>query len=253
MSPGISPVVLSPLLSSWPALDLKSKAPQRNNARSASAMAATAAMMHGGYQSVNNAARIHQVQHSQQLQRSEQIHHTDHQPAQAGEPEISTFFCRALYDYRSNDSSSLSFYRGDIIEVLTQLESGWWDGLLNDERGWFPSNYVSPISDSEAEAELGPLEYSMRQTETEVHDSAIDVGQIQRNHSSNTDRDHGWIQEDAEYSNSRDAFEDLVQVPTRVQGAPNDFWLPQVDGSGQVFCIITCFDTRELNNVRFTT
>ena len=60
---------------------------------------------------------------------------------------LTTFFCRALYDYRSQDASSLSFYKGDIIEVLTELESGWWDGLLNDERGWFPSNYVQRITD----------------------------------------------------------------------------------------------------------
>ncbi|KIJ54796.1 hypothetical protein M422DRAFT_200705 [Sphaerobolus stellatus SS14] len=62
-------------------------------------------------------------------------------------------FCRALYDYQSNDASSLSFHRGDIIEVLTQLESGWWDGLLNDERGWFPSNYVSIMNEQDLEQE----------------------------------------------------------------------------------------------------
>lgn len=63
-------------------------------------------------------------------------------------------FCRALYDYQAEDMSSLSFSRGDIIEVLTQLETGWWDGLLNGQRGWFPSNYVVLISAQEAEQEL---------------------------------------------------------------------------------------------------
>jgi SH3 domain len=67
---------------------------------------------------------------------------------------ILTFFCRALYDHQTNDPSYLSFRRDDIIEVLTQQESGWWDGLLGDERGWFPSNYVILISDEEAEAAL---------------------------------------------------------------------------------------------------
>jgi son of sevenless-like protein len=33
-----------------------------------------------------------------------------------------------MYPYQSADSSALSFGKGDIIEVLTQLESGWWDG-----------------------------------------------------------------------------------------------------------------------------
>lgn len=69
------------------------------------------------------------------------------------EQEARSFFVRALYDFRSTDSSSLSFKKGAIIEVLTQLESGWWDGLLgNDIRGWFPSNYVEKVSDQEAEA-----------------------------------------------------------------------------------------------------
>ncbi|CDU26462.1 related to Guanyl nucleotide exchange factor Sql2 [Sporisorium scitamineum] len=69
--------------------------------------------------------------------------------------EPPSFFVRALYDFESNDASSLSFTKGALIEVLTQLESGWWDGLLdNHVRGWFPSNYVEPISDQEAEVEL---------------------------------------------------------------------------------------------------
>ncbi|SPO23602.1 related to Guanyl nucleotide exchange factor Sql2 [Ustilago trichophora] len=69
--------------------------------------------------------------------------------------EPPSFFVRALYDFESNDASSLSFQKGALIEVLTQLESGWWDGLLDNQvRGWFPSNYVEPISDHEAEVEL---------------------------------------------------------------------------------------------------
>ncbi|KZP01330.1 hypothetical protein CALVIDRAFT_594815 [Calocera viscosa TUFC12733] len=69
-----------------------------------------------------------------------------------GEPH--TFFVRALYDYQSADASSLTFRKGDLIEVLTQLESGWWDGLLEDERGWFPSNYVVHVSEDEVEQEF---------------------------------------------------------------------------------------------------
>ncbi|KAJ7935425.1 SH3 domain-containing protein, partial [Mycena leptocephala] len=60
-------------------------------------------------------------------------------------------FCRALYDYEAQDASTLSFRKNDIIKVLTKQPSGWWDGLLGDERGWLPSNYVAVISDEEAE------------------------------------------------------------------------------------------------------
>ncbi|KAJ3007665.1 hypothetical protein HKX48_008993 [Thoreauomyces humboldtii] len=53
---------------------------------------------------------------------------------------------RALYDYSgSSEDGSLAFNKGDVIQVLTQLETGWWDGLWNGNRGWFPSNYVGDV------------------------------------------------------------------------------------------------------------
>jgi hypothetical protein len=67
-------------------------------------------------------------------------------------PGPSSFFVQAQYSYNSSDASSLSFAKDDVIEVLTQLPSGWWDGLLGLRRGWFPSNYVRKIEPWEAEA-----------------------------------------------------------------------------------------------------
>ena len=82
-----------------------------------------------------------------------------------------TLFVRAIYAYNGADTSSLSFRKGDskllkaseyvlyfikfyhsVIEVITRLESGWWDGMIvpAKERGWFPSNYVTQLSDAEA-------------------------------------------------------------------------------------------------------
>jgi len=58
-------------------------------------------------------------------------------------------YVRALYDYDADDRTSLSFHEGDIIQVITQLESGWWDGVINGVRGWFPSNYCQIISSTE--------------------------------------------------------------------------------------------------------
>ena len=60
-------------------------------------------------------------------------------------PPAPTMFVRAMYDYEADDRTSLSFKQGDIIQVITQLESGWWDGIINDVRGWFPSNYCSVV------------------------------------------------------------------------------------------------------------
>ncbi|KAF8635804.1 hypothetical protein AX15_000011 [Amanita polypyramis BW_CC] len=87
--------------------------------------------------------------HAQQHQ-FRQFRPEDELEIEAEEP-FQPFFCRALYDYQSQDNSALSFRRGDIIEVLSQQPSGWWDGFLGDERGWFPSNYVMIISEEEAE------------------------------------------------------------------------------------------------------
>ena len=47
-------------------------------------------------------------------------------------------FVRALYDYEADDRTSLSFRQGDTIQVITQLASGWWDGIIIGVRGWFP-------------------------------------------------------------------------------------------------------------------
>ncbi|KAK3680258.1 cell division cycle-related protein [Recurvomyces mirabilis] len=87
-------------------------------------------------------------------------------------------FVRALYDYEADDRTSLSFKTGDIIQVLTQLESGWWDGVIHGTRGWFPSNYCAvvnpPFDDGrsmliggagDSEAEESEEEYSEQEFE----------------------------------------------------------------------------------------
>ncbi|KAG8942284.1 hypothetical protein FRC00_011931, partial [Tulasnella sp. 408] len=85
---------------------------------------------------------------------------TESQDANMDEMLEETFFVRALYDYESADYSALPFPRGAFIEVLSQLPSGWWDGLLGDQRGWFPSNYVRPVT----EAELAAIETALATT-----------------------------------------------------------------------------------------
>lgn len=30
----------------------------------------------------------------------------------------------------------------DVIEILDEVEEGWWMGLLNGKKGVFPSNFV---------------------------------------------------------------------------------------------------------------
>lgn len=66
---------------------------------------------------------------------------------------------RALYDFASAHPTGLGFEAGALIHVLSRLESGWWDGLLDPHllgpslRGWFPSNYVQPITQQDCDAD----------------------------------------------------------------------------------------------------
>ena len=99
----------------------------------------------------------------------------------AGTPQ-GQLYVRALYDYVADDRTSLSFQQGDIIQVITQLESGWWDGVINGVRGWFPSNYcavVNPPYDdargrlaSDSEAEESEDEYGDHELDPGVNGAA---------------------------------------------------------------------------------
>ena len=143
---------------------------------------------------------------------------------------ISTFFCKALYDYQTNDASSLSFRRGDIIEVLTRLESGWWDGLLGDERGWFPSNFVTVITDQEAEAALGASDFEGPQSSI-GDDSLVDMAHSMSKSLSQSDRDD-WLEREPEYSN---AGRTNGSMNGHIMGTQHhDFWVPQVSADGRV-------------------
>jgi len=74
---------------------------------------------------------------------------TSTRPRQSSNPQSpAPIVVRALYDYYSEDSTNLSFQAGTLIRVLTQLDSGWWDGFIGGERGWFPSNFVTKVDSS---------------------------------------------------------------------------------------------------------
>ncbi|XP_064414943.1 GRB2-related adapter protein-like isoform X5 [Latimeria chalumnae] len=52
---------------------------------------------------------------------------------------------QAQFDFLAQDKSELSFYRGDIIEVLDCSDPNWWKGSCHGKVGLFPRNYVHPI------------------------------------------------------------------------------------------------------------
>ena len=62
----------------------------------------------------------------------------------------------AIYDFEAGNPDELSFHQGNIITVLENSSSDWWQGELNGVIGYFPMAYVEPLSSSHSiETETG--------------------------------------------------------------------------------------------------
>lgn len=66
-------------------------------------------------------------------------------PKPKPKPRPRTPQCRALYAYDAQDTDELSFQADDIIEIIYEDPSGWWQGRLRGKEGMFPGNYVEKI------------------------------------------------------------------------------------------------------------
>lgn len=130
-------------------------------------------------------------------------------------------YVRALYDYNADDDrTSLSFRQGDIIEVLTRLESGWWDGMLRGVRGWFPSNYCAIITAPDdaalrrSQEPTNGVEASAESaTEDEYEDSEIEA------ETNGAATQNGASTDSVEDHEQEEAF----------------FWIPQATPEGRLF------------------
>lgn len=145
-------------------------------------------------------------------------------PRTVADPFPDAVFCRALYDYNATDSSSLSFKKNDVMEVVNRLETGWWDGFLDEVRGWFPSNFVVPISDEEAEERLYHKSLGKQPT-----GSPLSSKKIAR--TATTDSDDDWLHSDMDRSVSSNST-----MSTSLLSTPeiSDYWLPEMMPDGQV-------------------
>lgn len=143
-------------------------------------------------------------------------------------------YVRALYNYEADDHTSLSFQQGDTIQVLTQLESGWWDGVINDVRGWFPSNYCEVLSGPEDLGDYGP------------DDSEASA-------ESGTGDEYDEMDEDEEDVDSDgNGAEDDPGLPIEGTGSGETeeaaYWIPQATPDGRLFYFntLTGVSTMEL-------
>ena len=155
-----------------------------------------------------------------------------HQEILAVEEQYNTLFCRALYDYEAQDASALSFRTDDIIEVLTQQPSGWWDGLLGEERGWFPSNYVTLISDEEAELAFSQAGSATVDGQNSESQPQLSVGASLAISAGAQAEQEEWLDNEISYRNGgQEAHNKTVN---QSGNQPSDFWMPEVTDDGQV-------------------
>ncbi|ERF68675.1 hypothetical protein EPUS_05736 [Endocarpon pusillum Z07020] len=150
-------------------------------------------------------------------------------------PDPPTLYVRALYNYDADDHTSLSFRQGDIIQVLTQLESGWWDGVINDVRGWFPSNYCAVVSGPE-----DPGEYE-----------GNGVDESEASAESGTDDEQDGEQDD-DVDSEGNPYEGDSGLPTDGEESGDQeeaaYWIPQATPDGRLFYFntLTGVSTMEL-------
>lgn len=65
-------------------------------------------------------------------------------PSRRGE-QIRKRRCKAAFSYVPQHEDELELKIGDIIEIISEVEEGWWEGLLNGKTGMFPSNFTKEI------------------------------------------------------------------------------------------------------------
>uniref|UniRef100_A0A672YSN4 Osteoclast-stimulating factor 1 n=1 Tax=Sphaeramia orbicularis TaxID=375764 RepID=A0A672YSN4_9TELE len=65
-------------------------------------------------------------------------------PAKKGE-QIRKRRCKAAFSYVPQHEDELELKIGDIIEVIAEVEEGWWEGVLHGKTGMFPSNFTKEI------------------------------------------------------------------------------------------------------------
>ncbi|KAL4657358.1 SH3 domain-containing kinase-binding protein 1-like isoform X1 [Arapaima gigas] len=65
--------------------------------------------------------------------------------------------CRVAFSYAPQNDDELELKIGDIIEVVGEVEEGWWEGSLNGKIGMFPSNFTKEL-DEAADPRKDPTE-----------------------------------------------------------------------------------------------
>ncbi|XP_008394694.1 SH3 domain-containing kinase-binding protein 1 isoform X5 [Poecilia reticulata] len=82
--------------------------------------------------------------------RASPVSDTSVRPGKKGE-QIRKRRCKASFSYAPQHEDELELKVGDVIEIIAEVEEGWWEGVLNGKIGMFPSNFTKEVlADSDA-------------------------------------------------------------------------------------------------------
>lgn len=97
-------------------------------------------------------------------------------------PVYDLYVC-ALYDYEADDETEISFREGDIIQVISKHDSGWWDGIALGKsgcdwinyghRGWFPRTHCTFDVRRPQNANAGQIGSAITQRESVIRSNNI--------------------------------------------------------------------------------
>ncbi|TMS09283.1 SH3 domain-containing kinase-binding protein 1 [Larimichthys crocea] len=82
-------------------------------------------------------------------------------PGRKGE-QIRKRRCKAAFSYVPQHEDELELKIGDVIEIIAEVEEGWWEGFLNGKTGMFPSNFTKEIL-AESVSETPSIETSQEE------------------------------------------------------------------------------------------
>ncbi|KAK2106457.1 hypothetical protein P7K49_015971 [Saguinus oedipus] len=51
-------------------------------------------------------------------------------------------WCKVNFNYSPEQADELKLQAGEIVEMIKEIEDGWWLGKKNGQLGAFPSNFV---------------------------------------------------------------------------------------------------------------
>ncbi|XP_059183035.1 SH3 domain-containing kinase-binding protein 1 [Centropristis striata] len=74
--------------------------------------------------------------------------------------------CKAAFSYVPQHEDELELKIGDIIEIIAEVEEGWWEGFLNGKTGMFPSNFTKVILAESETPSLDTSQEELRSTRT---------------------------------------------------------------------------------------